>query len=371
VHVRRLLAKRYDDRGAVATVFGILLSGGVLLGLMALVVDVGQIYVERGELQTGADAAALGVAKACATDTPDCSSYAAAFALAQRYADANSSDGLSHVDFVCGVLTGILSPCPVENTNLTACLGAAPTTGNYVEVRLSTEVPGHKLALPPSFAQAVLPDFDGASVGACARVAWREPVNVRILKIGMSTCAFDDATFVAPPPYPPYPAPGEQEWLGTGGPCRGDGATVRAAAVFTVAGSNCEFEMPANGVIPGRYLRNGRFPVGRECETRLASAMSASEVVYMPVYAPTGPEGTFTVAFLAAVVVTGLEVGTDPGQTGDNGHRGAIPSDCVDTEHSDDDQDDDTKNHRCISVVVVGQLDLAALVGGAAVDLIG
>ena len=65
---------RRDDGGAVATVVAILLAGGVLLGFLALVVDVGQIYVEREELQTGADAAVLAVAKACATAAPACAS---------------------------------------------------------------------------------------------------------------------------------------------------------------------------------------------------------------------------------------------------------------------------------------------------------
>ena len=43
-----------------------LLGTGVLTGMGALVIDVGQIYQERAELQNGADAAALGVAKSCA-----------------------------------------------------------------------------------------------------------------------------------------------------------------------------------------------------------------------------------------------------------------------------------------------------------------
>ncbi len=61
-----------------------LIGGGVLTGMGALVVDVGQLYQERAELQNGADAAALGVAKSCAlgTCTP---------AVAAQLADANAS----------------------------------------------------------------------------------------------------------------------------------------------------------------------------------------------------------------------------------------------------------------------------------------
>jgi Flp pilus assembly protein TadG len=61
-----LVRLRRDERGVVAVIVAILLGAGVLTGMVALVLDVGQIYQERAELQNGADAAALGVAKSCA-----------------------------------------------------------------------------------------------------------------------------------------------------------------------------------------------------------------------------------------------------------------------------------------------------------------
>jgi len=64
---RLILARlRHDERGVVAAIVAILLGTGVLLGMGALVIDVGQIYQERAELQNGADAAALAVAESCA-----------------------------------------------------------------------------------------------------------------------------------------------------------------------------------------------------------------------------------------------------------------------------------------------------------------
>jgi uncharacterized membrane protein len=69
----------------VATVVAILLGSGVLLGTLAVVVDVGRLYVERDELQNGADSAALAMAKACADSTPECASAADLLSLAQRY----------------------------------------------------------------------------------------------------------------------------------------------------------------------------------------------------------------------------------------------------------------------------------------------
>src|SRR5947208_3628329 len=61
--------RRGHDRGAVAGLVAVLLSTGVLLGMAALSVDVGQLYAERRQVQNGADAAALAVAVSCAAST--------------------------------------------------------------------------------------------------------------------------------------------------------------------------------------------------------------------------------------------------------------------------------------------------------------
>jgi hypothetical protein len=363
--IRRLWARDRDE-GAVATVVGLLLSGGVLLGFMALVVDVGQIYVERGELISGADAAALGVAKACATDLPACDTVQGVWDLAQRYADDNATDHLSHVAQVCGVMAGILLDCPAPASNRTACLGEIPSAGNWVEVRLTTEVPGNRFVLPPSFAGAVIEGFDGTSVGACARVAWREPVVVDIMKIAMSDCAFAHATrngFANLPPYPPYPNPNRQEWLGMSPSCPGSNGSLPSAAVLGEPGGSCQFVMPENGFVDGSYLRDEDTTVGGDCRSRLRAAGAANEVVYLPVYDRAGPP--LRIVRLAAVVVTGFDLGTDPDDQYSNGNRGAVPDDCR------PDAEDEPWQHRCISIVVVGQLELSALVADAAIDLIG
>ncbi len=56
--------RRRDERGAVSTVVALLLVP--LLGFAALSVDVANLYLQRTQLQTGADAAALAVAQDCA-----------------------------------------------------------------------------------------------------------------------------------------------------------------------------------------------------------------------------------------------------------------------------------------------------------------
>ncbi len=114
-----------DERGAVAVLVALLIGCGVLTGMAALVVDVAQIYQERAELQNGADAAALGVAKSCALGICDPT-------VAQQYANGNASlltGRTEGIHLVCG--SGSLGACP-------------PSTGQ--PGRLSSAAPcGHQL----------------------------------------------------------------------------------------------------------------------------------------------------------------------------------------------------------------------------------
>ncbi len=73
-----------DDRGAAAIITG--LSIVLLFGMVALVVDVGELYQTRSELQNAADAAALAAAEHI--DNPS-----QAVAAAQQWANENHSEG--------------------------------------------------------------------------------------------------------------------------------------------------------------------------------------------------------------------------------------------------------------------------------------
>ena len=105
-----------DEDGATAIFVALLLI--LMLGISALVLDVGNMYWERRQLQNGADASSLAVAldlaKEAATEntTPGAGELGDPYsATAKSYADANSADGVSDLDS--------LSLNPVDSIPLT------------------------------------------------------------------------------------------------------------------------------------------------------------------------------------------------------------------------------------------------------------
>lgn len=79
-----------NERGATAVLVAILLV--ILLGFVALAVDIGRLYAEKSQLQSAADAAALSLAKAC-TDQPAGAHCVAPSSHALALAEANVNDG--------------------------------------------------------------------------------------------------------------------------------------------------------------------------------------------------------------------------------------------------------------------------------------
>jgi Putative Flp pilus-assembly TadE/G-like len=296
----------------VATVVAILLAGGVLLGFLSLVVDVGRIYVERQELQTGADAAALAIAKACATANPACATHEALLDLAQTYANANSSDGVSKVSGVCGRSAAALPSCGDPAGNLTDCLGGAPVDGPYVEVRVATQLPDGSLVLPPVFAQTMAGngDFDGASVGACARATWQTPADTPIVGLAISTCEWanltrgsrigddprDEGVIFTQPGHGTCPGPVTPGWR-RGGP-----------AGWLAADASCEVHLPLSRVLP--EASGSGAPTA--CQDRLRTAAVGHETIYLPVFDATRdgfPDPGYHIVAFAPFVPTGFVLG--------------------------------------------------------------
>lgn len=153
----------------------------VLVGMGALVIDLGALYVERRELQNGADAAALAVAQDCVEG--ECGSGGGS-TRAQQYANLNANDGASAVDPA--------TPCGV-GPGLTACSGSAPggasgATG-WVRVGASTRTSDGDDEV--SFLLApIISSLTGKTVKATAVAAWGPLQGATTLPFTFSVCEF-------------------------------------------------------------------------------------------------------------------------------------------------------------------------------------
>jgi hypothetical protein len=214
--VPRLTRPRFrrGERGAVAALVALLAGGGVLLGMSALVVDVGLLYVERAELQSGADAASSALARVCVSDNNDDCNTNQMRDRTGEYARGNAKDGQAAVT-ICGHLTadgdGQLPGCgSAEPTNLTACVNPRPTDPDvpWVEVRTSTRRPGGSTVLPPVFSSAIA-GGGGTTVAACSRVSWgpildaTSPVSLMVCQTTFNAATREsdgDHVYQPPPP---------------------------------------------------------------------------------------------------------------------------------------------------------------------------
>ncbi len=157
-----------SERGGISVITALLMV--VLLAIAALAIDVGVLYSERAQLQSGADAAAIGIAQTCAEDenNADCSNSTSDSSMAKGLADANALDTVSNVskvdlDKVAGKVT--------------------VTTG-------AEEIDGaHKVSL---FFANILGMAD-AEVGAQASAGWGSPIaGVTSFPLTFSACQWQD-----------------------------------------------------------------------------------------------------------------------------------------------------------------------------------
>jgi len=293
-----------DDRGAVGALVGMLLATGVLLGMAALTVDVGMVYQERAELQNGADAGSIAVAKTCVVGTSGCTPVSAA-----NYANLNSKDGVSAVTLVCGHdPKGVLSSCPAPSGPALVNCPSAPSAGtNYVDVHTATETTGGSSLLPPVFARALAGNagYQGSTVLACARAMWGPAIqSSNSLAMTLSLCAWTQATGGTPPTFgvdvrifvrdaPNAPtcdglsAPGEFGWLNDVGGCK---AEIDLTQDGYAAGSD-----------PGKNLSD-------ECQAALKSYVANKTPIYIPIFdttTGTGNGASYHLVGLAAFILTG------------------------------------------------------------------
>jgi Flp pilus assembly protein TadG len=162
-----------DERGVVAVITAVVLVS--LLGISAIVIDVGSLYHNRRFLQNGADAGALALAQACASGNGNCGSYDT---TAVTYAQNNSpSYAQSLSAIVCGSSgTNLPQTCSTPSSVPTGATG-------WVEVTTSARV---------DYTFARVMGFTNKTVTATAIAAWGAPGSaISPLPLTISTCTYD------------------------------------------------------------------------------------------------------------------------------------------------------------------------------------
>ncbi|MCP3975306.1 MAG: pilus assembly protein [bacterium] len=152
------------DESGVSMVF-LAVSMVVLIGMVAFAVDVGALYQERRELQSGADAAAFAIAEDCALNALPCT-QGQADSTADAYADANAGDAEAAID----------------NVDL-------DLANKIVEVDVSTETASGGTIFRPFFANVV--GFEGTTVHAEAAVQWGFASGLATIPLIISKCEYD------------------------------------------------------------------------------------------------------------------------------------------------------------------------------------
>lgn len=156
------VARRKDnERGAAAVV--VAFSMMVLLGFAALAVDVGAMYAEKTQLQTGADATALAIAGECAKGI---SCPAAMADPGNQLADDNANDGFS------GVFS-VTQPSPTSVRVETNAQPAGSTDDSFTLY----------------FARAL--GHESTSIHAVAEASWGAPSRATTLPWTISQCVFE------------------------------------------------------------------------------------------------------------------------------------------------------------------------------------
>jgi hypothetical protein len=296
----RLRARRGKDRGAVAAITAVLIGSGVALGMAALVVDVGNIYVERERLLSGADAAVLKAGQICANDIADCT-VASVGDVAAEYARNNAARGEADAA-VCG-RGGTLPGCPAPSGRLDDCVRSAPGGGDYVEVHTNTLRPDGSTVLPPIFAQAIAGGFRGAEVRSCARATWGPPARTRALAMTISTCDWrrltgDGAALPSAEQAISLFDANDPTACGVAGTDVGNPGGFR-----WLAGADGKCRKPASVGSAYPATSGESRPAG--CPEELAALSDASVALAVPIFNAVDGGGAYTVQGFAAFVVTG------------------------------------------------------------------
>lgn len=187
---RYQLAKAESDRGAISTLVLILFTSGVVVVLLALIVDAGALQLQRRESQNTADQVAVAMAVFCSSPVTsvDCSPAGNSTKVNQILSAVNpaipaqlgtvcGSDslyGLRNAMTACVGLAGIQRDCNEPDLN------ASPWWKFWVRSYVNVSTASQTSAIFP-LTGALLGGSGQADIWACSQYAWGPADKIKIV----------------------------------------------------------------------------------------------------------------------------------------------------------------------------------------------
>jgi Flp pilus assembly protein TadG len=270
--MRRMI--RRNERGAVAV--WVALSMIPLLVVMGLVADVGMLYWEKGQLQNGADSAALAVAQNCGNDPAGC--MGEANGIASNFAGTNANDSQAN-----------------------SAISEFAVSGNSGAVRVTTStLEGGSTQVPHPFTSLFAPG--STTVTATAKAVWGVPVSGQTIPLAIAECELAERLAG-------YDFTNPTRILirnDTNATCPSGGA----GGFGWLADDNCSVQVGEDSVVVGTVGNN---EVGTGCPSDFAVGLLGTTVL-VPLYdysvgtgaSPTNPV-RYTISRFAAFYITGVK----------------------------------------------------------------
>ena len=278
-----------DETGATTAVFSIVVLIGIMAGTFALVVDAGQLFLERRVVQNVADASAQYLAQSCATGQ-NCQAT-----IPSSYTENNSPDSRSKITEICGTPNGFNSCIDIAG-DIRDCLTPSATlaNSNFVRVRTETLTISNKSALSPTFARlfGANSDDEAWTLRGCSQAIWDAPSSLKVkTPLSMSICEFVPPTSstTGSPQFAPAWA------LSASGPCSIsdlDGRVINGThigvAPVAIPGMDAKCIEGTNLSIGQKIIyANGADAPRQLCEgigVKLLALVNSEEPVYIPIF---------------------------------------------------------------------------------------
>jgi hypothetical protein len=165
-----------EEQGAVLVIVSSLVAAVVFLGILALVIDGGVVYLERRTVINAAETAALSVARFCGTNSSQCdptrafpSSLLNEMQKAREIANTNSPDNSTSITEICinGKTDSGGSCAPLSGAKLDCTKIETVVSMNFVRLRTysASSEPSNPMKL-------FFSSGSGYALTACAQVRW-------------------------------------------------------------------------------------------------------------------------------------------------------------------------------------------------------